>query len=433
MNIKSKVISLRSNDEVMKYFKNTSWLLAEKVLRLAVGLFVGIWVVRYLGPENFGMFSYATSFVGLFIAFSTLGLDSVVVKALVKNNSQRDSLLGTAFILKLVGAFFIIFFLGLIIILSSQEPEISLYIFIIASSTILQSLNVIDFYFQSKVQSKFVIYSKISAFTFASVAKVVFILTNAPLVYFVSVVLFEAIFVAIGFTFFYAKNNLSIIKWRFQKVLAVQLLRDSWPLILSGIAISIGLRIDQVMIKYFIDLKDVGIYASGVRLAEVLMFIPMLISQSIFPKLVTMDLRNSESTLIKLIRNVFYPLLGIVLILSLSADWLIGSLYGQEYISASIVFSILLWTIPMTYLGTVTNKLLLIENCQKIIFYKQLALMIFNVILNLILIPKYGIVGAAVATLIADVFVNVFFDVFHKKSRWIFKLKIKALLTTYRV
>ena len=73
----------------MKYFKNTSWLFAEKIIRMMVGLFIGIWVARYLGPEQFGLFSYAVSFVGLFTAISTLGLDTIVVRELVKNESNR--------------------------------------------------------------------------------------------------------------------------------------------------------------------------------------------------------------------------------------------------------------------------------------------------------------------------------------------------------
>ena len=86
----------------MKYFKNTSWLFGEKILRMVVGLFVGVWVARYLGPEQFGLFSYAQSFVGLFTAIAGLGLDSIIVRELVKDESKRDALLGTAFRLKLI-------------------------------------------------------------------------------------------------------------------------------------------------------------------------------------------------------------------------------------------------------------------------------------------------------------------------------------------
>ena len=88
----AKFKSLQNHQGFMKYFKNTSWLFGEKILRMVVGLFVGIWVARYLGPEQFGLFSYSQSFVGLFIAIATLGLDGIVVRELVKDENRRDDL-----------------------------------------------------------------------------------------------------------------------------------------------------------------------------------------------------------------------------------------------------------------------------------------------------------------------------------------------------
>ena len=134
----------------MKYFKNTSWLFAEKILRMVVGLFVGIWVARYLGPEQFGLFSYAQSFVGLFTAFATLGLDGIVVRELVKDKSRRDELIGSAFWLKLIGAFVVLIILAIAIHFTSNDSYTNYLVFIIASATIFQSFNVVDFYFQSK-------------------------------------------------------------------------------------------------------------------------------------------------------------------------------------------------------------------------------------------------------------------------------------------
>ncbi|HDY85387.1 MAG TPA: flippase, partial [Methylophaga sp.] len=140
----------------MRYFQNTSWLMGEKILRMSVGLFVGIWVARYLGPEQFGLLSYAQSFVFLFTVIATLGLDGIVVRELVKDKTQRDVLLGTAFGLKLIGAFLILPILAIAVQLTSNDNYTNLLVFIIASATIFQSFNVIDFYYQSKVLSKYV-------------------------------------------------------------------------------------------------------------------------------------------------------------------------------------------------------------------------------------------------------------------------------------
>ena len=123
----------------MRYFKNTSWLMGERILRMAVGLFVGIWVARYLGPEEFGLFSYAQSFVGLFMAIATLGLDGIVVRELVKDQSKRDALLGTVFILKLIGAFIVLLLLFFTVNIISTDAQTKLLIIVIASATIFQS------------------------------------------------------------------------------------------------------------------------------------------------------------------------------------------------------------------------------------------------------------------------------------------------------
>ncbi|MCK5665476.1 MAG: oligosaccharide flippase family protein, partial [Thiotrichaceae bacterium] len=135
----TKLKTLRQHQGFMRYFKNTSWLMGEKILRMGVGLFVGIWVARYLGPEQFGLLSYAQSFVFLFTAIATLGLDGIVVRELVKHSEKRDSLLGTAFGLKLIGAIMILPMLAIAVQLASNDSYTNLLVFIIASATIFQS------------------------------------------------------------------------------------------------------------------------------------------------------------------------------------------------------------------------------------------------------------------------------------------------------
>ena len=139
-----KLQSLKSNQGFMRYFRNTSWLFAEKILRMFVGLFVGIWVARYLGPEQFGLFSYAQSFVGLFTAIATLGLDGIVIRELVKDESRRDELIGTAFWLKLIGAFGVLLVLAVAVNFTSNDSYTNTLVFIIASATVFQAFNVVD-------------------------------------------------------------------------------------------------------------------------------------------------------------------------------------------------------------------------------------------------------------------------------------------------
>jgi len=163
-------------------------------------------VARYLGPEQFGLFSYAQSFVGLFIAIATLGLDGIVIRELVKDESRRDELIGTAFYLKLMGAFLVLLILFMTINFTSNEKETNTLVFIIASATIFQSFNVVDMYFQSRVMSKYVVCTNLISLFFSSIVKVILILNEAPLVAFAWVVLFDSMVLAFGFIYFYMQQ-----------------------------------------------------------------------------------------------------------------------------------------------------------------------------------------------------------------------------------
>ena len=204
-----KVKNLKNHQGFMKYFRNISWLFAEKILRMIVGLFISIWIARYLGPEQFGLLNYAQSFVGLFAVVATLGLDGIVVRELVKNEDIRDTLLGTTFYLKLVGAIFVFIILSIAINFTSNDSYTNTLVFIIASAVIFQSFNVIDAYFQSKVLSKYVVFANFISFFVTSIISILLVLNEAPLEYFAYVILFDSFILACGFIYFYLDNSLS--------------------------------------------------------------------------------------------------------------------------------------------------------------------------------------------------------------------------------
>jgi len=204
----TKLKSLKNHQGFMKYFKNTSWLFGEKILRMVVGLCVGIWVARYLGPEQFGLFSYAQSFVGLFTAIAALGLDGIVVRELVKDESRRDELIGTAFWLKLIGAIAVLLILAVAVNFTSNDHATNIIVFIVASATVFQAFNVVDFYFQAKVMSKYIVYANVISLFLSSIVKVVLIFNEAALVAFAWVVLFDSFVLACGFIYYCIKVNI---------------------------------------------------------------------------------------------------------------------------------------------------------------------------------------------------------------------------------
>ncbi len=423
-----KVKALKQNDTVKKYAFNTSWLFGEQMVRMLVGLFVGVWVARYLGPEKFGLLSYAQSLVGLFGAVATLGLNSIVIRDIVKNKAEdNDILLGTAFILKLVGACVTLLFLWVAVTATNTDTYTQLIVFIIASATIFQSLNVIDFFFQAKVRSKFVVYINFVVLGLSTVLKVLFILIKSPLEYFALIFLVESFVLAAGLVYFYREQKRQISNWSFDRVVALQLLKDSWPLILSSISVSIGMRVDQVMIKDMMDEKSVGYYAVGVKLAEVFNFIPVVVSQSIYPKIVEMDFKTERDKLIALIRYIFFPLALIAIFVNMISYHVVYLLYGTEFLPSAYVLDILIWTVPFVYLNLVTIAILQTQNFNRVVLVRQMLLALINFAVNLYLIPNYGIIGASVATVLAESSIIIIGFII-PDERWIFKLRMQAIL-----
>ena len=419
----------------MKYFKNTSWLFGEKILRMIVGLFVGIWVARYLGPEQYGLFSYAQSFVGLFSAIATLGLDGIVVRELVKDESRRDKLIGTAFWLKMMGAFSVLALLAFSVNFTSNDGDTNILVFIIASATIFQSFNVVDMYFQSKVLSRYVVYANMIALLLSSIVKIVLIVNEAPLIAFAWVILFDSFILACGYLYFYIYSrhlNPTAI-WKFNKQIALSLLKDSWPLILSGIVISIYMKVDQVMIKEMLDHEAVGQYAAAVRLSEAWYFIPVVIASSLFPAIINAKKQSEElyyTRLQKLYDLMVWMAITIALPMTFLSDWIVHLLYGEQYNQAGNVLMIHIWAGIFVFLGVASGKWLVSENLQIFSTINTTIGAIVNIGLNYILIPRIGVEGAAWATFISY-FIAAYLSLFFwKKTRINFVNLSKTLLIT---
>ena len=435
--MKKRIAQLINSSSFKRYAVNTSWLMGEKVLRMVVGLFIGIWVARYLGPEQFGLFSYAQSLVFLFTAIATLGLDAIIVRELVKDESQRDKLLGTAFGLKLLGAILILPVLGLSVQFTGNDDFTNLLVFIIASATIFQSFNVIDFYYQSKVLSKYVALANTISLALSSFIKIVLILNQAPIVAFAIIVVLDALILSLGLVYFYIKTSkLNIFSWKFDWHLAKSLLKDSWPMILSGIAISFYMKIDQIMVKELLDAEAVGYYAAAVKLTEMWLFITVAITTSLFPAVLKAK-EIGENLYYQRLLNLYRLLILIAVIISIGMSLLsyqvVAISFGEAYLPAVSILIIYIWSNVFVFMNNGSWKWYLVENLQKIAMIRLMIGAIVNVGLNLILINLYGLTGAAIATLISYAVAVYFCNLISKKT-WInFKLLSIALVTPYRI
>jgi O-antigen/teichoic acid export membrane protein len=413
-----------------RYFANTSWLMGHRILSMVVAIFVGVYVARYLGPERFGLLSYAGSFVGLFTALATLGLDGIIVRELVKTPDRRDELLGTAFRLKAGGAILMWIGIAAAIPFTHNDTQTNILIAIIAFGVIFQAFNVIDFKYQAEVKSKFVVWVQLAQLVVSSAVKLALIWISAPLVWFACVFLIDAVVHAVGLTAMYLKNTDKIWHWKWRWETARVLLKDSWPLILSGMVISIYMKIDQVMIKEMLGAQQVGHYAAAVRLSGAWYFIPMAVTSSIFPAIINAKKQSEElyyHRLQKLYDLMVWLAIAIALPTTFLAPWVIGVLYGEAFSPAAGVLSIHIWAGIFVFLGVASGKWFLTENYIKKNLYRTAIGMIVNIILNLILIPLKGIYGAAMATLLGQMTANLIYDIFDKQTYPSLKLKFNAL------
>ena len=410
------------NKGIRRYSANTAWLVVERIFNLFSGLFVGVWVARYLGPDQFGIFSYVQSFVGLFIVIASLGLDGIVIRELVKGNRNKEELLATSFWLKLIGATVVLLMLAVAVQTTSNSSSVNLMIFIVASAAIFQSFGVISLHFDSVVKSKYIVYSKVFALFVSSVIKVLLIINSAPLIAFAWVVLFDSVILALGLIYFYVKrkNSLRPFAFLFDQATVFYLLKRSWPLILSAVMVSIYMKLDQVMIKEILGNEAVGQYAAASKLSEISYFIPAVIVSSLFPAIIITKQNNQALYRLRVQRLLTLMVWGAVAVafpITLLSDWVVNTVYGQQYNQASVVLTIHIWASVFVFWGMANEKWLLVEELQIYSTLNTAIGAIINIVLNFFLIPEMGISGAAWATLVSYFFSVYICLLFWRKTR----------------
>jgi O-antigen/teichoic acid export membrane protein len=295
---------------------------------------------------------------------------------------------------------------------------------------------VIDLYFQSQVQSKYVVRISLIQIIFSSILKVYLCIIKAHIIFFAVVFIIDGIVLAGGLliVFILKKHHFNIRA--FNKKIAIDILRNSWPLIAAGFVVSIYMRIDQIMLKMLINEEAVGIYAAALRLSEAWYFIPGAIISSVFPAIIASRAKSME-----LYHNRLQSLFDLLSLISLLviipmtflSNIIIKILYGTEFIQAGPVLSIHIWTSLFVFLGIASSSWLVSENLQSISFYRSLVGVIINVILNFFLIPTYSVLGAAIATLISQACATFIFFAFSKKTRIIFIMQLKSIFIFFRL
>jgi len=431
--MRTRVKTLFRNRLLVKYLKNTSWLFLEKVFRISVGLFVGAWMARYLEPDAFGLYSYALSFVGLFAIFSSLGMDSVLVKELVNHETKDKEIINTGLFLRFTASLIVI---SVIFITSNIfiNDRLSLQLILIASSSVLlQSFNIIDLHLQSRVLGRYTAYVNSIALFSSSLVKIFLIINQASLVAFVYVVIFEAAVLAGGYIYIYMKTSSSHkIALKFVNIdLGFSILKKSWPVLISTVFVTIYMKIDQVMIMQFLGSSAVGQYAVALKLSESWYFIPGVVATSLFPAIISAKNESSvtyNNRLSRLYSLMIYLSVFIAILVTLWGGSMIEFLYGDQYKNAEAPLIIHIWAGVFVFVGNVTTRWMISENLQIYAATYSGIGAVLNIVLNYVFLPKIGVTGAAIATLVSYGVSTYFCLLLSPKTRVAFFQVSKSIL-----
>ena len=414
----------------IKYFKDPAWLLSEKFFRVFSELTIGIYIARYLGVELFGIYSYSIAFVLLFSPLAKLGMDQILFRELVNKPEKNFDYLNTALWLNIIGAFisFALIVLSFVLFLGTNNNNI--YIFIVALSLFFQAFDVIKIYFQSKVNGKIISICLTIQLFFSSLIKIYLLIIHASLVWFVLIFLFDKILLA--FALYIAKflDDKNPLLTTFDFSIAKHLLKKSWPLIISGIAVTIYMRIDQVMIKEMLDEKQTGLYSAAVKLAEGWYFFPLMIVSSLFPAI--LNSKKKHEVYIHKLQQLYnlMTLIGICIgiFFTFFSNKIVILLYGADFSYAASVLTISIWAGLFVSWGIARGKWIIAEDLQNytVIFFVGGALI--NVVANYILIPNFGIKGAAFATCFSQMSASILIPCFFSKTRLSVKMLLRSLI-----
>jgi len=386
-----------------KYFKNTGLLFVGRVGSLLIKMIVSIAVANYLGKLQLGIYTGAATYIYLFSAVATLGLDQFIVKELHQYPENRDEILGTSFWMKVMAGLACVPLMWLTYQGYNPKGTPYSYVLILSSIGVIQAFNVIDSYFQSEIQSKYIMQVQISGNVISAIIKVGLIITHQPIIWFVYAFALDFLLLSVGYYFTYQRKGRSMFNWVYNHQLAKKLLMYSWPLIISGIMVSLYMKIDQLMLQNICGPDESGAYNTVSSLSEAWNFIPSVIVTSLFPAILTArrdDMARYKKRIQDLYDLMVYISLPVACIITFVSP-LIYKIYKVEYAYAAPSLSVHIWSGVFVFLGAASSQYLIAEGYNKLTFVRTGFGALVNIGLNLILIPKMGMMGAAIATLVA--------------------------------
>lgn len=417
---------------IKNYLNNTLWIMGDKFIGLGLSFVVAVLLARHLGPTDYGTYSYVMSMVSLFSVAGHMGLSGLVTRELVRNPQETGLILGTTLVLKLMGM--IIGYIGLIIyayLYEGSESKEFILVAIAGTTLVISCIGVIDYWFQSFVQAKYVSIANLISLVISALLKLAFIFIGLNLTYLIATNVVQAIVLGLLLVIFYKMvSKIPLKSWSFSKSKALELFSQSWLVFAGSIFAILNLKIDQVMLKWYQGAEQVGIYAVAAQLSEAWYFIPSAIVASFFPKLIQLKKENNDQYLLRLqqlFSALFLIAFSVAVVVSLGGDLLIRTFFGAQYSASSSVLSVHIWAAIFIFMRALFSRWILIENALVFSLITQGFGALINILLNYFWINEYGVIGAAYATLLSYASSSFFALIFYKKTRPIFWMMCKAM------
>ena len=409
---------------------NSAWSLFNQLARIGALAILLITLSRHFGPARFGALIFGLAFVRIFAVVAAFGLDRPVVGQLVESPNESNSILRAAFRLKLiVGSISYLCLLGLVAALSFPD-HLTLGIVALAGPSLLfQAGDVFDFAFQAQHRFRLVFLGRTLPLLLATAIKLMAVVAGAPLLLFAGLETFEAALIATALFFIYRATKKSAKPVGAVSLNARGLLNRGLPLLLGSLAVMIYMRSDILLLGKMVGYQAAGIYSAAAQITEGCALFPMAFAPALFPLLLSWRRRGPQfyqQQFEKLFSLAFLAGLGVALCLTIIAPGLIRLCYGQAYAPAAAILAIHAWTAVFIYLAIMQSGYDVTEGLTWIAACRTAAGATLNVGLNLTLIPHYGAIGSAIATLCSQFCSSFLFNLCHPRTRPLFWWQLRA-------
>jgi O-antigen/teichoic acid export membrane protein len=415
--------------------KIVSYLSADKVIRLISEVFVGGYIAQYLTPTYFGIWQYCFSLTVIFGVLASAGLtNTVIVRELSSGRVDKKELVSGSIFTKLIMGFLSICFIYIYFITfeTSNLKGLEFYLIILFSTRFcLQAFDPVDYLFQfQQVPHKPVIIKIIIAIIFIPL-KLIFVK------YGLSIIGFGYLYIVELLLYYISLYYIGYLKYEFRlKFVSLTIIKNliskGLPLIISAALVALYFRIDQVMIKWYLGDEKVGIYAAAARISEIWYAIPTIVLTIMTPKLMSYKL-NSHKLYANSIVRIYLLLILIALICScfvyIFSDGIISIIYGSEYQYSASILRIHIFSSIFVFMAIFNSTILIIENLTKWTIITSLANAASNIALNIILIPKFGVIGSAYSVLFSYIISISFFIIILnvKRKNEIRSIRLRSL------